>query len=132
MRNAIKPLAQSGYVAVVLLVFVTVTIVVAGAAASLSIVALQSSTGMSQSQLTYAIAESGIENALIRLLRDPAYGGETLPVGNGQAEITVSGTSQQTIISTGQLSGYERSIQVEVERIGGVLSITSWQEVHNL
>ena len=126
-----KKQSQSGYVAVVLLVFVTVATVVAAASVSLNVIALQSGTEASFAAQALTIAESGSENAVLRLLRDPSYTGETLVVADGQAVTTVIGTSPQTIRTVGTLDNFSRTIEVQVDRVGGVLSVLSWQEVYN-
>ncbi|HCR92651.1 MAG TPA: hypothetical protein DIU47_01725 [Candidatus Pacebacteria bacterium] len=79
--------------------------------------------------MAYDIAEAGTENALLRLLRNPAYTGETLTVGDGTATITVTGSGTQTITSTGRLNNYLRKIQVVVV-VDDVDTIQSWMEVY--
>lgn len=74
----------------------------------------------------YYIAEAGAENALMRLLRDPSYSGETLPVGNNSAVISISGS---TITSTGQVNNLTRKIQVITSYNDNQLIVTSWKEI---
>lgn len=75
------------------------------------------------------IAESGAETAMIKLLRDPNYTGETLTVGNGQAVITITGTNPKTILSHGTLNNFTRTIQVIVDTSNNTLTATSWKEI---
>jgi hypothetical protein len=79
-----------------------------------------------QSIDAYYTAESGAENALMRLLRDPTYTGETLPVGNNSATVTVSGS---TIVSTGRANNLTRKIQVEVSYTNNQMTVISWKEI---
>lgn len=75
------------------------------------------------------IAESGAETAMIKLLRDPNYSGETLSVGSGQAVITITGTNPKTIVSKGTLNNFTRTIQVIVDTSNNTLTATSWKEI---
>lgn len=74
------------------------------------------------------VAEAGVENALLRLLRDPSYTGETLTVGSGSATITVTGTNPKTITSLGIVGSHRRTIQAVASDSAGVLTVTSWRE----
>ena len=75
-------------------------------------------------------AESGAENALLRLLRNPVYGGETMTTDNGFAYITVADLgSGKTITSRGVTGEYSRSVEVRVSIANGVITITSWKEL---
>ena len=74
----------------------------------------------------YYVAEAGAENALMRLLRDPSYTGETLPVGNNNATVTVSGS---TITSIGQVNNLTRKIQVITSYNNNQMIVTSWKEI---
>ena len=62
----------------------------------------------------YSVAESGAENAIIRLLRDKAYVGETLAVGDNTATITVSGINPYVIISAGRAGNFVRKVEVSL------------------
>lgn len=117
--------------AVLLLVFVAVSVVIASAAMAMSIATLQSVSVYTQGNEALSIAQSGAENALIRLLRDPTYTNETLTVGAGTATITVTGTTPQTITVIGAVGTKKRKIQLTVTRTSGILSVTSWAEVYN-
>lgn len=74
----------------------------------------------------YYVAEAGIENALMRFLRDPGYTGETLLVGNNSATVTVSGS---TITSVGQVNNLVRTIQVITSYNNNQLIVSSWKEI---
>jgi hypothetical protein len=75
------------------------------------------------------IAETGAENAIIQVLRNTNYLGETLTVGNGTAISTVSGTTTKTITTVGSIYGSSRTVQVVASLVNGVLTVTSWQEL---
>lgn len=75
----------------------------------------QSGLKAQQSGAAYAIAQSGAENALLRLLRDPLYSGESgLPISGGKVDIQVSSASGTFIAtSSGKISSYVRKVQIK-------------------
>jgi len=89
----------------------------------------QASSKLEQSLTAYDIAESGAENGLLRLLRDPAYTVESLTIGTGQATITVTGTNPKIVLSQGAYNNFFRQVRVTATYVGGILTVTSWQEV---
>lgn len=130
---------KSGQTIVMLLVFMAVAITITTASVILSISNSQTNTRLQSSNEALAIAESGMENALIRLLRDPSYIGETnLPVGDGKVTINItnSGTcpvGQQNptlITSTGVLGSYTRTVQAFGCFAGVIFNISSWQQIY--
>ncbi|HAV15126.1 MAG TPA: hypothetical protein DCX25_02250 [Candidatus Pacebacteria bacterium] len=121
--------SQSGQALVILLIFVAVSVMITIASVTLIVITSSGMSSFEQSTMAYDIAEAGTENALLRLLRNPAYTGETLTVGDGTATITVTGSGTQTITSTGRLNNYLRKIQVVVV-VDDVDTIQSWMEVY--
>ena len=79
-----------------------------------------------QSVDAYYVAESGAENALMRLLRDPNYSGETMAVGVNNAIVTVVGNR---ITSNGHVNNLTKKIQVDVSYNDNQMVITSWKEI---
>jgi len=120
---------KRGQTLVILLVFITVSIIIASAAATLNIVNSTAVSKVEIAESAYNIAESGLENALLRLLRDTSYPGETLTVDAGTATITVTGTNPYTVTSRGEIEGFIRVIQAVVTFSTGVMTINSWQEI---
>ena len=80
----------------------------------LVVVNSQSGLKYQQGTIAYEIAQSGAENAILRLTRDPAYRGENnLLVGNGTANINVSSSSGiLTATSSGTIGNFTRKIQI--------------------
>jgi hypothetical protein len=76
------------------------------------------------------LADSGAENALLRLVRDPEYVGEQYLVGGGTIDISISGTSPKIITSQASLRGYVRTVEVITSYNNNVLDVTSWKEVY--
>lgn len=81
-----------------------------------------------QGAVVLGYAESGVENAILRLLRDPNYTGEVLTVGSGTVTITVSGSNPATIFSQAVSGQIRRSLLVTVDDSNNELVITSWKE----
>lgn len=113
----------------ILLFLMALAVTVITAAISLIILSSTGTTRYIAGNQAKAIAEAGIENAIIRLLRNPDYSGENdLTVGNGTVDISVSGTTTKTITAEGTLDNQIKKIQVTVQLINNVLTITSWRE----
>lgn len=79
--------------------------------------------------MTHSAADSGIENALIRLIRDPTYTGETLQIDGRTVVVTVTGTGTQTVIATATDNTITQRVAAVVRYTGGVLTIDSWSDV---
>ncbi|HLC99578.1 MAG TPA: hypothetical protein VJC11_01295 [Patescibacteria group bacterium] len=85
----------------------------------------------------FVIAESGVQDALMKLARDKDFtsgGGYTLSVSGGTATITVTGSvpGTKTITSTGTLNSKSRRIQaaVTVDANGKItFGLNWWQEI---
>jgi len=124
---------KPGQTLVFLLVFMAMAITVTTAAVMVIIGNSQAASKLELSLTAYDVAESGAEEALLRLLRNPTYasaGSETLTIGEGLATITVTGTNPKTILSRGVYNNFFRQVQVTAGYSGGILSVTSWQEVY--
>jgi hypothetical protein len=81
-------------------------------------------------QLAYSTAESGLENGLLRFIRDPSYAGETITVDAGRiATITVSSGTPATITAVGTVGSVVRRVQATVQYINGVFTILTWDEI---
>lgn len=119
---------KHGQTLLTLVVFTAIAVTVLSAAVILSVVSATATTTTTLGTEAYGIAESGAENALIRLLRDPNYQGETLTIGEGQATMTVVGDNPTTITSIGTLGPFRREIRIVTSLTNGTLSIQSWQE----
>ncbi len=119
---------QSGQMLVALLSFMAMGITLTTAATAITIANTQTSSKYALGQDALSVAESGADNAILRLTRDPTYTGETLTVGTGTATITVSGVSPKTITSVGLSGRFRRTIIVTATQTSNVLTVTSWIE----
>lgn len=120
---------RRGQILVVLLVFVAMAMAVVSAAVAVMISNTQSSSRFEVGQTALGLAESGVEEALLMLLRDPNYGGETLTTTDGTATISVTGSDPKTILSSAVVRGAGRKIQVVASYGLGVLKVQTWREI---
>lgn len=120
--------------ALVTLIFFTIIATTVTTAAVL-VIATNSISGarFQEGAITYQIAQSGADNALVRLLRNPSYTGETVSVGSGNAIITVTGTGTvpdpYIIVSKGQKGFYTKQIQVTATYVNDQMNVISQKEV---
>ncbi len=122
-------LSSKGQAVVTLLIFMVIGVTVTTAGTILIMTSSSSTSALQEGVIARQMAESGAENAMIRLLRDPSYTGETMAIDSGTATITVSGTNPKTILSTGKNGNYIRKIQVTASDVNNILTVTSWGEI---
>lgn len=120
---------KKGQTLLMLLVFMIIAITVTGAATSLILINSRNTQKMEGGEVAFHIAEGGIENGLLRLLRNPNYTGENdLELGTGIVDITVTGSNPYTVTATGSSGNFTRTLQVIVN-YNGNMTITSWREI---
>lgn len=122
---------EKGQTLVLLLFFVVLAIMITTTAIIMLLVNSLSGTKVQQGTIGYYVAESGIENAVVRLLRNPNYTGETLTTPDGTVVIQVTGGSGNPYIITSQstVGNFSRTIQVTATYNNTILSITNWKEI---
>lgn len=121
---------QSGQTLVLLLIFMVVAIMITTASVAMIVTNIKATDKVSQATTALDVAESGAETAIIKLLRDPTYTGETLSVEEGQAVITITGTNPKMIVSKGTLYNFTRSVEVTIDTTNNILTVTSWRETY--
>lgn len=119
---------QKGQTLVLLLIYMVMAIVITTAAVAISISNSRATGKVYQGSNAFNIAEAGIETAMIKLLRDPSYTGETLTVENGTVTITITGTNPKTIRSEGEINNFIRIVEATVDTSDNVLTVLSWKE----
>lgn len=122
-------LNQQGQIMLTILVLMAVGIIITGAATLISITNAQSGVIVEQGVYTVQQAESGVENAILQLLRNPSYTGETLNIDDTIITVTVTGTDPKTIISQAERNGFVSKIEAQVSYNDNILSVTSWRKV---
>jgi len=121
---------NSGQTLVLLLIVMVMIVTITTASVAIIFVNTKAGDKLQQGTSAHAVAESGAETAMIKLLRDPNYLGETVPVGDGQAVITVTGTNPKVIISKGTVNNFTRKVRVTADYTNNVLTVTSWKEIY--
>lgn len=125
---------QALLVSVLLITFAAVSLGLSIAVSSSSEVSIRQNT--QEKVRSYALAESGIEDALIQLVRDPNFNANySLPVPSPSDTIGVTvlkdnpSPGQSSIISQGSSSGRKTSIKVEVSRENSKVTILTYNEI---
>lgn len=119
----------NGQVLTVLLVFMAIAVTVISGAVAIILTNSQNTSRQEQGQIALLIAEAGMENALMRFLRDTSYVGEVLPVDSGTATVSVTGAITKTFLSVGRIGNFQKTIQVVVDTNNNVLTVVSWKEI---
>ena len=123
--------ANKGQALVSLLILMVVMVMVTTVAVAAVLVNSQNTSKEEIGNLALAAAESGAENALLRILRDPyGYSGDELSLPNGT---TVSilvpiGDFPKLVSAVGKSSYFTRTLKVGVNYSNNILSVTSWKE----
>lgn len=89
---------------------------------------MSSTSSLLEANEALTIAESGAEDALLKILRNPSYAGGTLPINGGLATISIASTNPYIFISTGTVGKHQRSVRVTINNTGGITTISSWKE----
>lgn len=123
-----------GQALITLLFFTVIGVTVTSATIVMLLVNSISGSKQQQGEIAYEIAQSGADNGLIRLLRNPSYAGETLSISNGSATIAVTGTGTSNnpfiLTSTGTNGIFVRKVQATATYINNLLIVTSRKEIY--
>jgi hypothetical protein len=120
---------HQGSVAIMLILVIVLLSTITTAAVALAISTTRDTTTQTLGERALAVAESGAENAILRLLRDPSYAGESnLPIGPGTATIAVTGSSPKVITEYGH-RGRVRALVSHAQRHRQLLTVSSWREL---
>ena len=120
--------SQKGQALVALLVFMVVAITITSAAIIIMAVNSLSASDVEQGVVTSALSDGGVENAMLRLLRNPSYSGETLSYDDGTADVEVAGSGNLSITSDATLNDFLSRMVAEVNYSNYIFSLTSWKE----
>lgn len=133
-----KLIASPGIAALTTMLGLGLVISVIGAAMGL-VSFFESSIALSQakSQEAYLLAQSGAQDALLRIARDKGChntdcAGYTLTIGDNTATVIVTAPDgKRQILSTGTAARRKRRLQVDiaVDDTTGALTLISWKEV---
>lgn len=124
--------SERGQVLVTLIVFVAVMTAVTVMAVNLMITNSQSVTKLEQGVNLLQATESGVELALLKLLRDPVnYTGETFTIDDASVTVSITGGVTKTLVSTGVLGSFTKKVEVLLsDPVNDIMVITSWKETY--
>lgn len=125
----VKP-EKKGQALITLLFFTVMALMISTSAVAIISSGSISTGNLEQEEIAYYTAESGIENAILKLLRDPNYVGETMNINGGTATIQVSGTTPLVISSIGKVGNIKHLIEVNVSYNNNVLTVTRWKQIY--
>lgn len=116
---------QKGQALISLMFFVIIALFLISAAVVMLIVSAQSTGKLEGEEVATRVAETGAEKALLKLLRDPAYTGESIILPDGTADVAVSGGT----VTVNAVSGkFVKKLVVGTSLTNNVLSVVSWKE----
>ena len=128
--NKKHPHNNHGQTLVTLLVFTVVAIAITSTAISIMINITRSASIVESRIIASQAAESGIENAIIRVLRDPEYAGETLQIGDASVEISVAGSDPIVITADATYGSYIQTVQTTIAYVDNSLTISDWEYIY--
>lgn len=111
---------------VILLVFVIMAITLISAAVNIMLVVTQSASQGEQSYIAVSLAETGVEEALIRSLRNPAYTGGPLTINGDTVTIQVAGSTTKTVTSEATIAATLRRVSAAAQFNVDGLTVSSW------
>lgn len=136
-QNQKKSQLPSGQALLMLLVFSAIAMTIIGATVAISILNARASSMVATSEIAFRAAQSGINEAVLRLLRDPNFTTDSpsspiaMPVGSGTVIISVTGPiTSKTITAVGSYYSHKRTIQAT----GGYdvqnrFTLSNWTEI---
>ena len=118
-----------GQALISLLFFIVIITTITTAAVVIILTGSNAATKFEQGTRAYYVAESGVENALLRLLRDPSFTGETLTIDDGTVETTVTGSGPYVVTAKGTVGNFIRTIRVNAAYTNNALQVSGWKEI---
>ncbi len=119
---------QHGQALITLIFFVLISVTIASGAIIMIAVNSMTLTKLQEGNISYDAAEAGIENAILRVVREPSYSGEVLTIGNLTVNITVTGSNPKTIEAVGT-GNFKRKVSVQMTENSGRYTISNWKEI---
>lgn len=120
---------EQGQALVVVLVLAVISIIVISASTAITIITAQDAQTVLLAEDLYVAVESGIEEAVISLLREPSYTGGTVTQNDIDVNVVVTGTNPYVIEASAESAGIRRSIQAEGTIVNTVFTLTRWEEI---
>jgi len=120
---------QKGQTLVALLFFVLMGVIITAASAIILSTNALAASRLTQGEIARQLTESGAETALLSLLRDRNYTGETLVMEDATILIDVTGTTEKIIAVTVTQGDFIRKLEVDVS-YDGVMVPGEWREIN--
>lgn len=120
---------EKGQALITLLFFVLISVTITSGAIIMIAVNSTSLSKLQEGTISYNAAEAGIENALLRVIRDPNYTGETLTIDSAIVVITVSGGNPKTIVAVGTNGNFKRTVEAKITYADGSYTFSGWKEI---
>jgi hypothetical protein len=121
---------EKGYAMILLLVFSVMAVTLISAAMNIMLITTQETSQEELSREALGVTEAGIEEALLRILRNPNYTGGTIPIDSTNVSVQVSGTTVKTISAQATVGSVTRVVTAKADFSGPVLTIQSWTVVY--
>ncbi|MDP2671170.1 MAG: choice-of-anchor R domain-containing protein [bacterium] len=117
MRNKNFKKEKGQAALITILIIASVLAILVAAFGALTVNDLKTIDKVTSSSQSYYVAESGIEDALVRIANKLPYSNNyTLAVGNGSTEVEVSGTVNALVVtSKGNVSNHFRKLSVNLD-----------------
>ncbi len=128
IQNSEFRIKEKGQALITLLFFVLISLTITTGAIIIIIANSISVSKYQEGTMAYYAAESGVENALLRLLRDPTYLGETLSVGGTTVAIAITGANPKVVIATSS-GNFKRTVQAQMNYNSGYYTFSNWKEL---
>jgi hypothetical protein len=119
---------DNGQALISLVFFTIIGMAIATAAILATLSSTIASSKLQSGTLTFSEAESGAENAYLKLLRNPYYKGEKMSINGATVIATVSGSTNITIDSKATSGTFSRAVEVKLQYTAGKYVIQSWKE----
>lgn len=119
---------KKGQALLIVILLSAIVLTIGMVTSSLSVANLQETIIFKEGVKTYFLAESALENGLIRLLRNPQYSGESLQLEGVPCIIEVSQEPVQVRAwcDTGQVI---RRLEADVSFIDGQMQVSQFREI---
>ena len=129
MKHTQKHHSQPGHILIAVLLLMLIGVFAITVAATMVVTTTQSQGARLESSSLRSAAESGVENAILGLLRSPSSSGSAITV-DGIAVTTVVVPGSPSVITATAVGDRQRHVyRATVDRVNGMLSITSWTQV---
>lgn len=120
---------QQGQALIMVILIGVISIIAVVSASTLVISELKKNTATASGVAQYAVTYGALENAFMRLLRDPNYSGETVTLGTSTCYITATSGLTKTVDVRCTNGQYVRKLGATVIFSGGTMSVSGISEI---